>query len=223
LSYRPPILIIAVIGASGAGKSVFADLAVQKYGFSRMKFAGPLKRMLKVLGASEEDVNGSQEHRSKPVDLLLGKSWRYAMQTLGTEWRNYFGKKLWSNIFIEEVRKAYSAGLDRFIIDDMRFLHEVAAIKHWGGIIVAVRRPDVEPSRWAMQVYRMTSKLPPRLARVMAKVLCAEYVHPSEGEWMEITPDFAIQNTRSLRYLMQQCDTVLEGATKHQSRQADRL
>jgi hypothetical protein len=223
LSHKPPILIIAVIGSTGAGKSVFADLAAQKYGFSRMKFAGPLKRMLKALGATEEDVNGSQAHRSKPVDLLLGKSWRFAMQTLGTEWRNLFGKELWSRIFTEEVRKAYSAGLDRFIVDDMRFHHEVDAIKRWGGIVVAIRRPEVEPSKWEMQVYRMTSKLPPRLARFMSRVLFTRYVHPSEGEWMEIEPDFVINNTRSLKTLLANCETVLEAMCRHQSLQADRL
>jgi hypothetical protein len=223
LSHKPPLLIVAVIGSSGAGKSVFADMAVNKYGFTRMKFAGPLKRMLKALGATEEDVNGSQEHRNKPQSLLLGKSWRYAMQTLGTEWRNLFGKNLWTRIFSEDVRAHYSAGIDRVVIDDMRFLHEVPAIREWGGIVVAIRRPKVEPSKWDMQVYRATSKLPGRLPRIMARVLFANYVHPSEGEWMEIEPDFVVNNVHSLKVLIQDCETILRGATNHQSKQVDVL
>jgi hypothetical protein len=40
---------------------------------------------------------------------------------------------------------------------------------------------------------------------------------------MEIEPDFVINNTRSLKTLLANCETVLEAMCRHQSLQADRL
>lgn len=221
MSHKPPLLILAVIGATGAGKSALADLAVSHYGFTRYKFAGPLKDMLKALGATEQDMNGSQEHRSKPVDLLCGKSWRYAMQTLGTEWRNIIGKELWSRIAARRILESYEMGLHRFVIDDLRFLHEIEALNQFNPIVVAVRRPSVEPSKHDLRVYRATKSLPLSVRQLAARLLRAKFVHPSEGEWYGIIEHFKIKNTRSLGFLTEQCHAILGGITDYQSRQVD--
>src|SRR6478735_5360554 len=102
------IIIICLLGASSAGKSAVAKHLQNHHGFTHLRFAEPLKDMLRVLGLSAMDVDGPQEHRAKPHPLLLGKSPRYAMQTLGTEWRDFIGKALWANITLRRVKDAIS-------------------------------------------------------------------------------------------------------------------
>jgi hypothetical protein len=61
---------------------------VNHRGFARVRFAGPLKAMMAALGCTNAEIDG--DRKEVPCDLLGGKSPRWAMQTLGTEW----GRKL---------------------------------------------------------------------------------------------------------------------------------
>jgi hypothetical protein len=54
--------------------------------------------MLVALGLTDEDVMGTPEQRNRPQPLLGGKSARYAMSTLGTQWgRNLITPNIWAN------------------------------------------------------------------------------------------------------------------------------
>jgi hypothetical protein len=72
------------------------------------------------------------------------------MQTLGTEWRDFLGKDLWTDIVRSKV------GLtDNVVITDMRFLHEAAFVDEHAGVKVRVVRPgtdtgDTHPSEVEM-------------------------------------------------------------------------
>ena len=86
--------LIAFCGYMGSGKSFAADYLIEKYGYTRVKFAGPLKDMLHTMGLTEEEIEGGD--KDKPSDLLCGRTPRWAMQSLGTEWgRECIGENLW--------------------------------------------------------------------------------------------------------------------------------
>lgn len=133
--------LIGIAGKARAGKDTAAN-ALLALGYTRIRFADPLKHMVRALlgnaAFSMEEINDIIEGDQKqvPLDILCGKSGRFAMQTLGTEWgRDIIGKDLWVRIAL-----AHAAGSSRVVIPDVRFLDEAAAIKLAGGAIVKITR-----------------------------------------------------------------------------------
>jgi hypothetical protein len=135
--------LIALTGYAGSGKSTMADILACEHGFTVVKFAGPLKDMLRVLGLGDREIEG--DLKEQPCQLLAGHTPRRAMQTLGTEWgRDLFGQDFWVGIAMHKVRAVLDQG-GRAVIDDCRFPNEVAAIKAAGGVVVRIVRPGVGP------------------------------------------------------------------------------
>jgi hypothetical protein len=125
--------IIAFTGPIGAGKSTAARHLVEAHGFARVRFAGPLKAMLAALGLTPDEIEGRR--KECPSGLLCGKTPRWAMQTLGTEWgRDLIGPDLW----VRAWKAALPAG--DVTVDDCRFPNENVAIDAEGGIVVRIER-----------------------------------------------------------------------------------
>lgn len=129
--------ILAFTGLAGSGKSTAALRLVNAHGFTRVRFAGPLKAMMAALGLTHEQIEGSE--KEQPCALLGGKTPRYAMQTIGTEWgRDIIASDLWI--------RAWRAALDKVpagvpvVVDDCRFPNEADAVHAAGGVIVRIER-----------------------------------------------------------------------------------
>lgn len=129
--------VIVLTGQAGSGKStIAAQLATQ--GYTVVKFAGPLKDMLRALGLTDAEIEG--DLKEKPCPLLGGRTPRYAMQTLGTEWgRNLIAPALWVVAWQHSVRGVLAGG-GRVVVDDCRFLNELAAAMEMGGLAVRLVR-----------------------------------------------------------------------------------
>ncbi|MGJ5032368.1 deoxynucleotide monophosphate kinase [Bradyrhizobium sp. HKCCYLS2038] len=128
--------IIAFTGLAGAGKSTAAAHLVKSHGFERVRFAGPLKAMMAALGCSTTEIDG--DRKELPCELLGGKTPRWAMQTLGTEW----GRQLIdSDLWIRAWRTAVDASPVSVVVDDCRFPNEAEAIRAAGGVLVRIERP----------------------------------------------------------------------------------
>lgn len=132
--------IVALIGLKGAGKTTAADMLCQNNGFGRIKFADPLKNMLRSLfycaGYDEEETELYIEGELKetPVDFLMGKSARHAMQTLGTEWgRQQIHEQFWVNMF-----GAMASNRALVVVDDLRFPNEAEFVVSQGGILIRI-------------------------------------------------------------------------------------
>jgi hypothetical protein len=178
--------LIGLIGCAGAGKSTVANIMETNYKFSKIRFANAIKSMLRALlfeagidhGRIHEMLDGSLKESG--CDELSGKSPRYCMQTLGTEWgREFISQNFWVDLTMHSVDGLLAVS-ESVVIDDVRFPNEVKAVKDSGGKIFRVMRDqDAIP----------------------------EAGHKSEGQILEF--DACIHNTGSIADLENQIAKLL--------------
>ncbi|MBP2232561.1 hypothetical protein J2847_005890 [Azospirillum agricola] len=129
-------LVLGLSGLAGSGKSTVANRLVERWGFRREKFSGPLKDMMRGLGLTEREIEG--DRKEQPCDLLCGATPRWAMQALGTEWgRVQIHPDLWVSAW------AKRAGQGLVVADDVRFVNECSAVRALGGFVIRVERPGI--------------------------------------------------------------------------------
>lgn len=127
----PPV--IALTGLAGSGKSTASKYLVEKHGYQLVKFAGPLKDMLRAIGLSEAQIEGNL--KEEPCEWLQGATPRHAMQTLGTQWgRDCIGAGLWTELWVRRVQLILAAG-GRVVVDDCRFPNEADGVRKLGGVV----------------------------------------------------------------------------------------
>ena len=173
------VKIIGLMGLAQSGKSTIAQHLSDNHGFVRVRFSGPLKAKCLSMGLSDREIEG--DGKEAPHPLLCGKTPRYVMQTLGTEWgRELIGPDFWTGIWRESVMAAIDQGAKGIIAEDCRFPNEIEAVRSLGGDVWQIIRPS-------------TVKLS----------------HISESAASEIEPDFIIHNTGQVRDLITVCDLSL--------------
>ncbi len=125
--------IIALTGLAGSGKSTASKYLVEKHGYKLVKFAGPLKDMLRAIGLSEAQIEG--ELKEEPCEWLQGATPRHAMQTLGTQWgRACIGPSFWIELWVRRVNLIIAEG-GRVVVDDCRFPNEADEVRKLGGVV----------------------------------------------------------------------------------------
>lgn len=145
-------MIIALTGRAGCGKSSAATYLAERHGFTRVRFAGPLKAMLRAFyaatGLGPEAIEAKIEGGLKeyPCTVLGGASPRQAMQRLGTEWgRDMIHPELWVLAWSAAAGRALRDGAPGVVVEDCRFENEAAAVRALGGRILRVERPGLAP------------------------------------------------------------------------------
>jgi len=147
LPTQPPI--IGIIGPKGSGKtSVATEVELLIDGVKRIRFAGPIKRMIHTLlvsaGIPNDDawvyVDGKRKEEILPNPFGESTA-RELMQTLGTEWgREHVNQNVWLEIAMQRAQK-----MDKLVVvDDVRFTNEASRIRSEGGIILRVQREGYE-------------------------------------------------------------------------------
>jgi hypothetical protein len=142
--YHPPKLandnlprVIGLSGPAGSGKSTAAQYLVSNFGYRRVRFAGPLKAMAAAAGLSDREIEG--DLKELPSELLCGRTPRYFMQRLGTEFgRDLIGEDFWVNLWRESANAIIDGG-GRVVADDCRFENEVDMLRSLGGIVGVLR------------------------------------------------------------------------------------
>jgi hypothetical protein len=128
--------LIALTGAAYSGKSTIAA-ELSEHGYVRKKFSQTLKNMLlQIPGVTEEMTEGSL--KEVPQSLFGGKTPRYAMQSLGTEWGR---DTIFNRIWLESWKRSIS-GMNNVVVEDLRFPNEAELIRELGGEIWRVTRPN---------------------------------------------------------------------------------
>ena len=136
--------LVAFTGPIGCGKTTAAEALIEE-GWVRIKFADPLKNMLRAFYAAcgiedpsyiEARIEGGL--KEEPDPFLQGRTPRHAMQTLGTDWgRQLIAPDLWTRAWEQRVLAMASRELD-VVVDDCRFENEAAAVRRLGGMVVRI-------------------------------------------------------------------------------------
>lgn len=173
--------VILLAGKIGSGKSAIAEHLLWRHGFAKVKLAAPLKNMLRILGLNDDEIEG--ELKEVPCEALLGKTPRYAMQTLGTEWgRNNIHNNLWLHHAVTNIKTLVEQDVD-VVVDDLRFINELHYLR--------VNLPSTK-------AYRIT-----RPGGV-------EDSHISEQEIDLLTVDHVVLNTGTLEQLQSKADQLVK-------------
>lgn len=158
--------IIVVHGLKESGKTLLAERFIKKYGYKKVKMADTLKNMLRVLlregGLSKKEIERCIEGdlKNKPLDILSGKTARFAMMKLGDEWRNFIDKELWVNIAVLKIERMLKKN-KKIIIDDIRYPAELKVLSRFNPVKIVITRKgkhfeeikeDTHPSEIPMPV-----------------------------------------------------------------------
>lgn len=127
-------MIIGLLGYKNSGKSTVAEHLARQFNYDRLGFAEPLKKMLESLGIPKQFTRGIW--KEEPNSILCGRTARWAMQTLGTEWgRELIGEDLWINVWKLHLNSPNT------VVEDVRFKNEVEAVRSKGGKLWFINRP----------------------------------------------------------------------------------
>lgn len=167
--------IICLYGNKGVGKSSVAD-RLGEFGWVRMSLAQPIRDMLSCL--LPDEYVGRFADKDRPLSQLGGKSVRYALMTLGTEWgRNLMDEDIWVQLLLDRIA---DSGEEKVVIDDSRMQNEYNILKYYGATFVRIRREPID-SEYIKQRAEDSKK--------------GVALHESEAHWPLWTPDFVSVNS----------------------------
>lgn len=145
------VFLIALTGKKGTGKSTQAyHLAEQcrawltQQGLSffveSLSLATPLKQMISVI-APHILTAKTNEEKNDPNLGICGRSLRFLLQTLGTEWgRNTIHADLWIRLLYQRIKQIEKRPVI-VIVDDMRFRNELESfLKTYPSIFFGLHR-----------------------------------------------------------------------------------
>lgn len=118
--------VVVFIARAGSGKTTAARYLEREFDFTRLSFAGALKRVARdVMGFGDQQLYGPNSVK-EAVDPRYGMSPRTFLQELGCAMREHVGPDVWVRGVIHEIASRPGG---RFVIDDCRFPNELAALQ----------------------------------------------------------------------------------------------
>lgn len=140
--------VYAFAGKRGSGKSTATQVLIDR-GYTEIKFADPLKNMMRALyrtcGVDDATIERKIEGdlKESPCEWLQGQTPRWAMVTLGTEWRELIDTRLWSEMFVKRVLSGDHG--PKIVCSDYRFPgHEESALDALNAYTYRIDRPSLE-------------------------------------------------------------------------------
>jgi hypothetical protein len=133
--------LIGIIGRKYYGKDTVADYIVNKFGYTKVSFATPLKESTRpIFGFSDEQLYGDLKDT---IDPFWGIPPREVFKFLGTDvYRNNIETILpkmkndfWLKVFDHKYKN-----IDKLVIADVRFPNEAQYIIDNGGFLIKLNR-----------------------------------------------------------------------------------
>jgi hypothetical protein len=136
--------IIAICGSKRHGKDTIANYLSSNYDYEHVKISQKMKDVCKILfGFSNNQMETDDK---EIIDPKWNITPRKAMQFIGTEVGQFkiqellpiIDRKFWINSLLKELNPN-----KKYVISDLRFLHEFEEIKRLDGLIIRVERPNL--------------------------------------------------------------------------------
>lgn len=146
LNYMNYPRIIGICGKKYHGKDTIANHLVEKYGYTRIAFADPIKDICQnIFGLSYEQLYGNMKEEN---DEYWKVSPRILMQFIGTDlFRNNMssimpdiGEDIWIYILLKKIQSNPQL---KFVITDVRFKNELDHITKLNGLKIKVQRNNI--------------------------------------------------------------------------------
>jgi len=136
------MILIGLTGLPGSGKDTLADVLCHSEDWERMSFADPIKNGLSEMFNIPVSYMG-QNPIKNDSNFKFGKSIRYMLQTLGTEFgRDLIDENVWCNIGEENINRLHDKFDSPIVVTDLRFQNEFDMIKRLGGVTINIIRSD---------------------------------------------------------------------------------
>lgn len=122
-------IVVGFMGRMGSGKTTAARYLESRYGFKRMSFSTPVKKIaMEYFG-----WDGAKDERGRRL-----------LQVLGTEAGRAYDPDIWIKYASEELDRTPNTVSVAF--DDVRFENEARWIRALGGYIIRIYRPSAPVS-----------------------------------------------------------------------------
>jgi len=185
--------IIGICGRRRSGKDVAATHLVEDYDFVNCKIAEKLKKVCQLLfNFTEEEVELTKDETNSRWKI----SPRQAMQFIGTEVMQFEIQHLLPEVrrtfWIKSMLESNYGTHERIVISDLRFVHEVEAI-----------RQCIADGNAKLTIIRI-NRPPPSISASHSTD-----DHISERECDQIVADHIIDNVGSIENLLRKIDSVM--------------
>jgi hypothetical protein len=140
-------LIIGLTGYAQSGKDSVANILVENYGYQRIAFADPIRKLLYEMNPTVKDggyrVQGVVDGYGWDVAKTAFPEIRTLLQTLGVGARKTFGDMFWVNQALSGLQLFGEAN---YVITDVRYPNEAKAIRGYDNSqIWRIKRSGVDP------------------------------------------------------------------------------
>jgi hypothetical protein len=140
-------MLIGFLGRKRVGKDTCADFLCNKYNFSKLSFATPIKDICRIIfGFDEEQLYGDSKEN---IDEYWKVSPRSMFQYIGTDiFRKDIQKMIpgiREDFWVKRLEKAYYNEIinnDLVVVADVRFQNEIDKIRELGGIVIKLEKDD---------------------------------------------------------------------------------
>jgi len=133
-------MLIGITGKARSGKDSAARHLFERYAFTRVAFADPLKLAAQsAFGLTMEQtfLDAYKDQRNE----YWGMTHREIFQKMGVGLRDLFGPEIWIKRWFLPYRLL--AKTDDIVVPDVRFDDEADVIRSLGGTIVHLARPNL--------------------------------------------------------------------------------
>lgn len=138
-------MIIGLSGYAQSGKNTVADILVDHHGFIQLAFADAIRDFAYAInpmvacspsGYLQDlvDLKGWDEAKQEPQVRRL-------LQSTGLAGREMIDEYLWVALTLSQIKDPHEG---RYVITDVRFPNEAAALTSQGGQIWRIERPGVD-------------------------------------------------------------------------------
>lgn len=134
--------LVALMGRKQSGKSTIAGHLLFKHDYHVSSLAAPIREMLSAFIGLQASYLCEEEWKAREMQELCGKTNRYALQTLGTDWgRKLIGEDVWLRYW-EYTHEPFIHNNKPLVVDDVRFTNEAERIVELGGIVIWIDPED---------------------------------------------------------------------------------